>query len=121
MDPTTLEGDSVTTIQDRAKMISDMVNDATTRQMQDAVIADPVCAGLRAFITRAVDGVYLNGADGEPAVFISKEEYGPVQVEELVRLVGERRAEMLKDARYEAEKGMTATEVQESRAEAEVG
>ncbi len=112
-----------TTIQDRAKMIADSVLDMATRQMQEAVLADLVRVHLQAFLTQAVDGVYLCDGDGTASVFIGKEEYGGVDTAGLFKLVADKRAEMLAHDRLVTPEPMSSAGMMvtplEAQAEAE--
>ena len=84
----------MTSIQDRAKLISTSVEDMAQRQIRDAVIDDPLRLHLTTFLG-AVDGVYLNDGEGKPVVFIPKEEYSGIQTEDMLKLLADKRAEML--------------------------
>lgn len=77
-----------TTPQDRARLISDTVYDMAARQIQEALQADPTMAQLRAFVSEAVDGFYI---DGEFPTLIPKADLLAKPIGEWFKIVADKR------------------------------
>ena len=77
----------MTTIQDRANLITGLVADAVTRQIQEAVNTDPVRVQLAALFTEVIDGVYIGDEK------ISREELTAMPLDAWAQFLASRRPE----------------------------